>query len=316
MAGGLCERRFCASACPLVLASGTRRLAGHGTIVGVHQIRTSWTQERITYRERYRIVNGKKKVIDRKIVSRKTVKAYDTYGLDKRLRKSLTAYLKEMGVDVGLLDDMEKAPHSSIHVLDAGRQAELRSSMSPMMHRHMPTADFGPALQVPVCVERTGFVPLPETATASAVEVSKPAPAAALKALGIEPADKPMIFAVVRDLSQGCEPKCSEWIAAQGVITPDTPRDLRLLLDQLGQRKLPVAFSSPGGDFDAAIAMARLIRANGLDTAVMGTGFVHCSPADDNCKSGGSFNIYKGMPSQQEANATVLACSRQSAGRN
>ena len=286
---------FCASACPLILASGTRRLAGHGTIVGVHQIRTSWTQERITYRERYRIVNGKKKVIDRKIVSRKTVKAYDTYGLDKRLRKSLTAYLKEMGVDVALLDDMEKAPHSSIHVLDAGRQTELRLiNVTDDASAYANSRLCGPALQVPVCVERTGFVQLPETAAASAVEVSKSASAAALNALGIEPADKPMIFAVVRDSSQGCEPKCSEWIAAQGVITPDTPRDLRLLLDQLGQSKLPVAFSSPGGDFDAAIAMARLIRANGLDTAVMGTGFDHCSPADDNCKSAGSFNIYKG----------------------
>lgn len=108
---------WCNSACHLVLASGTRRLAGVGTFVGVHQPRTVWSREIVTYRERYRIVKGKKKVIDRKIVSRKPAKSKVTYGLYKGLRKEVTAYYKEMGIDLGLVAENEKADFRDINTL-------------------------------------------------------------------------------------------------------------------------------------------------------------------------------------------------------
>ncbi|MFT3988404.1 hypothetical protein [Aestuariivirga sp.] len=117
---------FCESACPLILASGQRRLAGYPSSVGVHQILTTWHQERIFYRVQYRIVNGKKKEVSRTIVSRKPTKSYTTTGFYKGLRKELTVYLTGMGVSTQLLDDMELAPPSSIHELPIARRTELK----------------------------------------------------------------------------------------------------------------------------------------------------------------------------------------------
>ena len=119
-------RAVCNSACPMVLAAGQRRLASPWSFVGVHQVRTTWVKERVTYREKYLIVNGRKKVVSRTIVSRKPVKSYEKLGLDKRLRETLTAYLNEMGISLALLDDMEMAPPTSIHELSLARMDELK----------------------------------------------------------------------------------------------------------------------------------------------------------------------------------------------
>jgi hypothetical protein len=110
-------RAFCNSACHLVLAAGTNRYASADTFVGVHQPRTVWTREIVTYRERYRIVKGKKQVIDRKIVSRKPGKSKVTFGLDKALRKKLAAYYKDMGMNPALIEENEKASFSDINRL-------------------------------------------------------------------------------------------------------------------------------------------------------------------------------------------------------
>jgi hypothetical protein len=107
---------YCFSACPLVLAGGVERLAGPSTLVGVHQVRTKGFQQRITYRETYRMVRGKKKVISRKVVKNEKVKQIDKIGLDKRLRGMLVPYLAEMGISKDFLVEMEKAPPSSINI--------------------------------------------------------------------------------------------------------------------------------------------------------------------------------------------------------
>ena len=116
---------WCNSACHLVLAAGTHRLAGLGTYVGVHQPRTVWTREIITYRERYRIVKGKKKVIDRKIVSRKPDKSKVTYGIYKGLKKELTAYYRQMGIDLAIITESEKAEFKSINNLTKDQLEKL-----------------------------------------------------------------------------------------------------------------------------------------------------------------------------------------------
>jgi|GEM_PF-1351625 len=117
---------FCESACPLVMAAGQRRLSGYYASVGVHQILTTWHQERIFYRVNYRIVNGKKKEVSRTIVSRKPTKTYTTTGLYKGLRKDLTVYLTGMGVSTDIFTDMDLAPPSSIHELPLKRQQDLK----------------------------------------------------------------------------------------------------------------------------------------------------------------------------------------------
>lgn len=124
---------FCNSACHLVLAAGKRRVVPTGSFVGVHQARTVWTREVVTYRERYRIVNGKKQVIDRKVVSRKPAKSKVTYGYDADLRKTMAAYYKEMGIDAAVIDEAQKASFKTINYLPEPVLKRLRLQTSDIV---------------------------------------------------------------------------------------------------------------------------------------------------------------------------------------
>jgi hypothetical protein len=97
---------FCWSACPLILAGGERRLSSEWSYTGVHQVTTVYQREQILYRERYKLVNGKKKIISRKILSRKKAGTQSTTRLPKATRKLLTGYFRDMGVEKVLLDAM------------------------------------------------------------------------------------------------------------------------------------------------------------------------------------------------------------------
>ena len=108
---------YCASACPFILAGGIRRLQGAGAYVGVHEISTQPFYERLRYYETYRIVNGKKKILSRKLLSRKKILGKVTTKLGKPFNIKLTSYLAEMGVDAKLLDLLHLAPPSSIHYM-------------------------------------------------------------------------------------------------------------------------------------------------------------------------------------------------------
>lgn len=141
---------YCMSACPFILASGQRRLAAGGAQVGVHQISSQSLRERLTYQEEYRIVNGKKKVISRKIIGRKTIKGKVTSKMSPLLRKKLETYLHGMGVKPSLLDLVDKAPPASIYLLQAGELAATALSndagsapvlVAPGQCRSQPPAD-------------------------------------------------------------------------------------------------------------------------------------------------------------------------------
>jgi hypothetical protein len=255
MPGGI---GYCASACPLILAGGVNRLAGTDAGVGLHQIRTTWTRQDIRYRETYRIENGKKKVISRKVVSRKN-KSYTKDGLDKRLRRQLTAYLKEMGVSPAMLEDMEKAPHSDMNWLKPERAREVK-----LVTSHATSVGWFDLLRLckaadpePHCIERAFAAP-------------KPAPGAE------------MIVTRMR-ATGACEPFCPEWIAAYGVIMPETPKRLAAVLKELDGKKLPIFINSTHGDFDAALDMGRMIREKKLVAAVGVTDFTGCNPRDAAC---------------------------------
>jgi hypothetical protein len=250
---------FCASACPLILAAGRKRIASNAAYVGVHQIKTVWTQENIRYRETYRVVNGKKRLVSRKVVTRKTTSRV-TYGLDKRLRKQLGPYLDAMGVSRDLLTDMEKAPHSSIYWLSAMRSRELALLTNSI-------SELGYSDKVNTC--RIFSVPPRHCVTR---EVKRPPPSP----------DDYMRVMHVRAAGE-CEPLCPEWIAAEGVIMPDTPKLFRELMADLGGKKLPVFLNSPNGDFDAALEIGRMIREQGLTTAVGMTDFTGCKPGERAC---------------------------------
>lgn len=107
----------CLSACPFVLAAGIRRVVSPFSIVGVHQVKTTYDQERILYRMKYQIVNGKKRLISRQEISRKFVGLHDSTKLSKSQRSKILAYFKEMGVDRSILDMALSTAPSSIRLI-------------------------------------------------------------------------------------------------------------------------------------------------------------------------------------------------------
>lgn len=110
-------RGFCFSACSFVLAGGERRLWSTGASLGVHQISRTITRQRIRYLERYVIMNGRKKVLSRKMVSRKPMASLVSTELDKRLRRKVAAYFARMGIDAALFALFDTAPPASMHML-------------------------------------------------------------------------------------------------------------------------------------------------------------------------------------------------------
>jgi hypothetical protein len=118
---------FCVSACSFILASGEKRLLGEGAFVGVHQISRTVTREKVRYFERYRLVNGKKEILSRKIVSRTPMKSIVSTKLDRRLEKKIASYFKTMGIDGSLFAMFNKAPPTSMYMLalDEARSTKL-----------------------------------------------------------------------------------------------------------------------------------------------------------------------------------------------
>lgn len=108
---------ICNSACPLMFAGGIRRVVGQWAYLGVHQITTTYIRTKLQYRTTYRVVRGKKKILNTKIISRKNAGSYKTYEMSKAVEKRLAAYLKEMGVDQGVLETMKDTPASDIRQL-------------------------------------------------------------------------------------------------------------------------------------------------------------------------------------------------------
>ncbi|HUR42840.1 MAG TPA: hypothetical protein VMZ01_01945 [Aestuariivirga sp.] len=119
-------RAYCASACPFILAAGQQRLLGPGAAAGVHQISTTMIEDRTLYRESYIVVKGKKKVLSRTLISRKPVTRSVTTKLGKSQRGKLTGYLKDMGVRAEFLGIFDKAPPSSIYVLQPQEAASTK----------------------------------------------------------------------------------------------------------------------------------------------------------------------------------------------
>src|SRR5262249_12150926 len=64
---------------------------------------------------------------------------------------------------------------------------------------------------------------------------------------------------------------CDQWIAADGRIDAGAPQRLRRLLAQLGKRRLPIFFHSPGGRAGGSLELGRLIRQQRLVAGVART---------------------------------------------
>ena len=112
--------------------------------------------------------------------------------------------------------------------------------------------------------------------------------------------DEPMRFAIVRSAQQGCEPKCAEWISAEGKIVPETLGQFQQILKVIGKRKLPLLINSGGGSVEAAIAMGHLIRNRQMDVAVSKTLF-KCETDKEPCRPDGTSRTWHGEPHSRSA---------------
>jgi hypothetical protein len=88
-----------------------------------------------------------------------------------------------------------------------------------------------------------------------------------------------MTFIVAKGSPEVCGSGCDKWIAAEGDFDVETPRKLRKLLDDLGERRLPVYFHSPGGDGSAAILVGRMLRQRNMAAGVARTRRAGCDDA-------------------------------------
>ncbi|MER9213494.1 hypothetical protein NKI54_15625 [Mesorhizobium sp. M0663] len=286
---------ICNSACPLMFAGGTRRVVGEWAFLGVHQITTTYIRTKLLYRTTYRMVKGKKKILSTRIVSRRDAGSYKTYEMNKPLERRLSAYLKEMGIDKGVLDIMKATPASDIRQIKPGdmlamklvtslesvdiltEAAICRRSPAPANCKEIP-ANAKPAEVAAIDAKARPSQP-------AQVPLSQPAKVAPTQPVEAAPGNgaPEMRFVVVRGSNPLCNPNCPEWISAEGAIAPQTPQKLRQLLAMLGNRRLPVVVSSQGGDLFSALAVGRLIHEKKLDIAVARTDFVGCDPGEWSC---------------------------------
>ncbi len=271
------SRGYCLSACPFIVAAGQKRILGAGAVLGVHEITTQPITQRIRYNETYRMVNGKKKVLSRKVVSRKNIIGKPTTKLSKSFDKKLKAYLTTMGVSVAMLDLLRLAPPSAIHTL----------SNDEMKSTNLVTA-FGDAAELvsnSLCKTATPADNCKVEKNFIAALAQPPVPTKAFQP-GRSTSGPDMTFAIVRSSLAGCEPLCPEWIFASGKITAGTPALFKSVLASAGKRRLPVVIRSDGGDALAAMAMGRLIRGRKLDVTVATTLFAGCPIDRTECRSG------------------------------
>ena len=118
----------------------------------------------------------------------------------------------------------------------------------------------------------------------------------------------PMQVRVARSAQPGCEPDCAEWISAQGkIVAGQTLHLVKSALRRLQGRKLPVFLHSGGGDVREALAIGRLIRTYGLDTAVIKTEFAACAAGDTACSKQEAERKYRATP--QELALCASACT-------
>lgn len=267
---------MCNSACPLMFSGGVRRVVGDFAYLGVHQVTTTYKREKLLYRTTYRIVNGRKKIISTKVVSRKNAGSYKTYEMSRAVEKRLSAYLQEMGIGEGVFTTMKNTPASEIHqlVLDNMLRMNLVTSLDTV--ELFTGGTICKANPVPGnCRE----IPAGKDATPANLPTAqaKPAPAAPAEA----PKEADMRFVLVRGSNPLCNPDCPEWISAEGSITAQTPDKLRQALDAVAGRRLPIVINSQGGDVEGALAAGRLIRERKLDVVVAHTDFVDCDASAD-----------------------------------
>lgn len=117
-----------------------------------------------------------------------------------------------------------------------------------------------------------------------------------------------MRFHLVHSAEPGCEPRCPQWIAAQGKIEDGAAARLGRVLRQIGGRRLPLLIDSNGGRVSEAFRIGRMVRARQLDVVVSRTELVPCAPSDAACRRAKGQRGWRGRP-QPEHSKCASACA-------
>lgn len=110
--------------------------------------------------------------------------------------------------------------------------------------------------------ERAGGI-IPRLALLAAlVFTCSPGRAAPAASPARRPADHspPISFSVVKGPPGVCGEGCESWIAAEGRIDNIAAARFRKFLKQIGDRRLPIYFDSPGGNLEQALAIGDILR--------------------------------------------------------
>ena len=292
---------YCNSACPLILAAGTQRVVGSWSFVGVHQITTTWITSQVQYKVRHKTKNGKKVILDKKIVSRKKSKSYTTTKLGKTQRNKIEKYYSGMGVDPKILDISQETAASDIHQLRQVEMLTLRLITSlDQVELLTGTGICKGDKPAANCIEDDSKILAAATVTPS-VPKTKPvaAPVSVVAApKPLMPAITPKIFkrnfvtlppthemwfVVVQSDEPNCKATCPAWISADGLINAGTTERFERFLKQRNGLKLPIVLNSADGRMDEAIKLGAAVRAHQLDVAIGKTTFSGCDQKAGRC---------------------------------
>jgi hypothetical protein len=126
VAGGVAA---CASACPLVLAAGTERSVGPNSYVGVHQMVTRRTFNRVfnLFRVVRRVVGGHVVEVSRTLISTRPVSSRTVQSTaPEQLYSEVDRYLLGMGIGESIMPLMRSAAPTGIHWMAPAELAMTR----------------------------------------------------------------------------------------------------------------------------------------------------------------------------------------------
>jgi hypothetical protein len=119
----------CASACPFIVAGGTRRYVGTWALLGLHQITTFQKHIKVlrTFQVTTRRVGGvpvevKRTLVDEKRISEKTVQTQTKSDVYERVRQHLVA----MGIDEAIMPLITETPGTTMRWLKRPELLQLR----------------------------------------------------------------------------------------------------------------------------------------------------------------------------------------------
>lgn len=204
----------CASACVHILAGGSRRFAGLGTFVGVHQVKSYET--RIKVLRTYRAYGNEKVLVSEKRMSSKTVPVETTSDVYSKMGR----FFVEMGVRDSIMPLVMSAPHTKIHLMTLAELKMTNLVTGNIDGELIVMGTATPPLPPTAATPGTGGTELAKPPSSSAAAASVGGPNAPLSPVCIQ-----MGFKCAHDAGQPATPLTGPALKATGVTTSGSPID-------------------------------------------------------------------------------------------